>query len=254
MPGQQIPRLLGVVGAGQMGAGIAQVAASKGVPVVLVDVAQRSLDQGLATIQRSLAKQIQKQHSTQEEADKTSAYIRTSLSLKVAVKLHLQPVGTHHQLLPSQELEQADFIIEAVSESERLKKSIFEQLGKVHLAANNFAQHLGKLVCNSQDRPGFIVNRVLMPMVNEAFYALMEGVGTAQDIDNGMKLGTNQPMGPLQLADFIGLDTCLAIMRVLHEGLGDSKYRPCPLLVQYVDAGWLGKKAHKGVYSYAKQL
>lgn len=131
MPGQQIPRLLGVVGAGQMGAGIAQVAASKGVPVVLVDVAQRSLDQGLATIQRSLAKQIQKQHSTQEEADKTSAYIRTSLSLKVAVKLHLQPVGTHHQLLPSQELEQADFIIEAVSESERLKKSIFEQLGKV---------------------------------------------------------------------------------------------------------------------------
>lgn len=125
---------------------------------------------------------------------------------------------------------------------------------EVHKAAGSFAQHLGKTVCNSNDRPGFIVNRVLMPMINEAFYTLMEGVGTAQDIDNGMKLGTNQPMGPLQLADFIGLDTCLAIMRVLHAGLGDSKYRPCPLLVQYVDAGWLGQKAHKGVYTYAKQL
>lgn len=131
MPGQQIPRLLGVIGAGQMGAGIAQVAASKGVPVVLVDVAQRSLDHGLAAIQRSLAKQVQKQHTTQEEADKTSAYIRTSLSLKVVFNLHLLPVWTHHQLLFLQELKQADFIIEAVSESDRLKKSIFEQLGKV---------------------------------------------------------------------------------------------------------------------------
>ena len=102
----------------------------------------------------------------------------------------------------------------------------------------------------SKDYPGFIVNRILMPMINEAFYALMEGVGTADDIDSGMRLGTNQPMGPLTLADFIGLDTCLSIMRVLHEGLGDSKYRPCPLLVLYVDAGWLGKKSGRGVYSY----
>ena len=116
--------------------------------------------------------------------------------------------------------------------------------------ARDLAHAMGKTVCVSEDRPGFIVNRVLMPMINEAFYALMEGVGTAEDIDAGMKLGTNQPMGPLTLADFIGLDTCLAIMRVLHDGLGDSKYRPCPLLVQFVDAGWHGRKAGRGVYRY----
>lgn len=104
----------------------------------------------------------------------------------------------------------------------------------------------------SRDYPGFVVNRILMPMINEAFYAVQEGVASAEDIDTGMKLGTNQPMGPLTLADFIGLDTCLSIMRVLHSGLGDSKYRPCPLLVQYVDAGWLGKKSGRGVYNYQK--
>ena len=113
-----------------------------------------------------------------------------------------------------------------------------------------YVGRFGKTVSFSKDYPGFIVNRILMPMINEAFYALMEGVGTADDIDSGMRLGTNQPMGPLTLADFIGLDTCLSIMRVLHQGLGDSKYRPCPLLVHYVDAGWLGKKSGRGVYSY----
>ncbi|KAL0023876.1 hypothetical protein WJX79_002932 [Trebouxia sp. C0005] len=287
---RRIPQLLGVVGAGQMGAGIAQTAAAQGLPVILADVTQDSLDRGSANIHRSLARQVQKGQLTQEEADLVKGRIRTDLSLKA--------------------LDKADFIIEAVSENERIKQSIFEQLSRitgphtvmatntssisitriaaatqrpqqvvgmhfmnpvpvmklvelirgmqtsdeVHHAADSFAQHLGKTVCNSNDRPGFIVNRVLMPMINEAFYTLMEGVGTAQDIDNGMKLGTNQPMGPLQLADFIGLDTCLAIMRVLHAGLGDSKYRPCPLLVQFVDAGWLGKKTHKGVYTYAKQL
>ncbi|MCO5579215.1 hypothetical protein L7F22_033069 [Adiantum nelumboides] len=112
------------------------------------------------------------------------------------------------------------------------------------------AERFGKTVSCSKDYPGFIVNRILMPMINEAFYALMEGVGTADDIDNGMKLGTNHPMGPLALADFIGLDTCLSIMQVLYQGLGDTKYRPCPLLVQYVDAGWLGKKTGRGVYQH----
>jgi 3-hydroxybutyryl-CoA dehydrogenase len=114
----------------------------------------------------------------------------------------------------------------------------------------SLATALGKEISMSKDYPGFIVNRILMPMINEAFFALMEGVGTAEDIDQGMKLGTNQPMGPLALADFIGLDTCLFIMRVLHDGMGDSKYRPCPLLVQYVDAGWLGKKTGRGIYQY----
>jgi len=121
-------------------------------------------------------------------------------------------------------------------------------------AALDLAQRMGKQTCTSADRPGFIVNRVLMPMVNEAFFALMEGVGSAEDIDKGMKLGTNQPMGPLTLADFIGLDTCLSIMRVLHQHLGDDKYRPCPLLVQYVDAGWVGRKVGRGVYSYPEHV
>ncbi|MCA9545128.1 MAG: 3-hydroxybutyryl-CoA dehydrogenase, partial [Myxococcales bacterium] len=112
------------------------------------------------------------------------------------------------------------------------------------------AERLGKVTVTARDMPGFIINRVLMPMINEAAYALYEGIGTAQDIDTGMKLGTNQPMGPLTLADFIGLDTCLAIMEVLHQGLGDSKYRPCPLLRQYVDAGWLGRKAGRGFHDY----
>jgi 3-hydroxybutyryl-CoA dehydrogenase len=119
-------------------------------------------------------------------------------------------------------------------------------------ATERLARHLGKTICASADRPGFVVNRILMPMVNEAFYALMEGVASREDIDAGMRLGTNQPMGPLQLADMIGLDTCLAVMKVLHQGLGDSKYRPCPLLAQYVDAGWTGRKTGRGVYEYSE--
>ena len=121
-------------------------------------------------------------------------------------------------------------------------------------AATALAAHLGKTVIHSVDRPGFIVNRILMPMINEAFHCLMEGVGSAEDIDKGMKLGTNHPMGPLALADFIGLDTCLAILRVMHAGTGSPKYAPCPLLAQMVDAGWLGKKAFRGVYHYAEPL
>mmetsp|Transcript_45524 Transcript_45524/g.144840 ORF Transcript_45524/g.144840 Transcript_45524/m.144840 type:complete len:186 (-) Transcript_45524:84-641(-) len=117
-------------------------------------------------------------------------------------------------------------------------------------AARSLAQDMGKTVVVSQDRPGFVVNRVLMPMLNEAFFALMEGVASAEDVDVSMKLGTNQPMGPLALSDFIGLDTCLSIMRVMHDGTGDPKYRPCPLLVQYVDAGWLGRKVGRGVFDY----
>ena len=121
-------------------------------------------------------------------------------------------------------------------------------------SARALAAAMGKTTILAQDRPGFIVNRILMPMINEAFFALMEGVGSAEDIDKGMKMGTSHPLGPLALADFIGLDTCISIMRVLHDGTGDSKYRPCPLLVQHVDAGWVGKKAFRGVYTYAEPL
>ncbi|GAQ85919.1 3-hydroxy-2-methylbutyryl-CoA dehydrogenase [Klebsormidium nitens] len=280
--------VLGVVGAGQMGSGIAQVAATASLDVILSDVDQRALDRGMQTIKASLTKFVTKGTLGQEEAEKIMKRVQTTTTLE--------------------DFHSADVVIEAVAENEALKRRIFSELDKIVakeaiLASNTssisitriaaatqrpervigmhfmnpvplmklveivrgiatddavfedtkqLAHWLGKTVCCSKDYPGFIVNRVLMPMINEAFYALYEGVASAQDIDLGMKLGTNQPMGPLTLADFIGLDTCLAIMRVLHDGLGDSKYRPCPLLVQYVDAGWLGKKVGKGVYNYSK--
>ena len=277
---------IGVVGAGQMGAGIAQVAAQAGLDVVVSDINDAACERGRKSISDSLARLVKK--GTLSEADAAAAAARVRFTTSLA------------------DHADREFVVEAAVENEALKKKIFAELDAVvpagvilasntssisitrlasatkrpelfigmhfmnpvpvmklvevirglgtseatYQATKALAEKLGKTTTMSKDYPGFIANRILMPMINEAFTALMEGVGSAEDIDTTMKLGTNQPMGPLTLADFIGLDTCLAIMRVLHDGLGDSKYRPCPLLVQYVDAGWLGKKTGRGVYTY----
>ena len=279
-------KTLGVVGAGQMGAGIAQVAAQAGLHVIVSDVSESAIERGQASVQSSLARLVKKEKIEEQEAQEILARMRWTVALE--------------------DHKDADFVVEAVSENEELKKQIFQALDEILpagriLASNtssisitrlaaatkrpdrfvgmhfmnpvplmalvelirgiatsdetyavtkSLAEKMGKTTTVSRDYPGFIANRILMPMINEAFYALMEGVGSAEDIDTTMKLGTNQPMGPLVLADFIGLDTCLAIMEVLHNGLGDAKYRPCPLLRQYVDAGWLGRKTGRGVHEY----
>ncbi|RMD42098.1 hypothetical protein DV735_g3032, partial [Chaetothyriales sp. CBS 134920] len=285
---------LGVIGAGQMGLGIALVAArNAGVPVTLVDSSQASLDKGLAFANKLLAKDVQKQKLSEAEAE--------------AVKQRLTPA------LDISALSDVDMVIEAVPEIPSLKEKIFKQLAEIApkhaiLATNTssisitkiaasttsdpsdtsassrvvsthfmnpvpvqkgveiisglqtseqtlatavaFCERLGKIPSVSADSPGFLANRILMPYINEAIICLETGIGKKEDIDNIMKNGTNVPMGPLTLADFIGLDTCLAIMEVLHSGLGDSKYRPAVLLRQMVDAGWLGKKSGKGFYDY----
>ncbi|GJP37602.1 hypothetical protein CLOM_g21995 [Closterium sp. NIES-68] len=279
-------QVLGVVGAGQMGSGIAQLGAMAGMRVVLADVSLAALDRGMGGIKESLGRLVMKGRMDEAAAALTLSRIHSSV-----------------ELTP---MEHADVVVEAVAESESVKRNVIARLDGIAphhavLASNTssisitrlaaatsrpdkvigmhfmnppvimslvevvrglatsehtlhltkgLAHRFGKQVCEARDYPGFIVNRLLMPMINEAFYTLLEGVGTAEDIDRGMRLGTNQPMGPLHLADFIGLDTCVAIMRVLHAGLGDAKYRPCPLLVQYVDAGWLGRKTGRGVYEY----
>ena len=278
--------VLGVIGSGQMGAGIAQVAAQAGIKVYLCDVDTAAIERGVARIEKGLDKLVEKGRIT--AADQKEALARITGSTKLDV------------------LRDADFVIEAVNENEALKKKIFVEIDGVAperaiLASNTssisitrlaavtkrperfigmhfmnpvpvmklveiipglqtnditlqetrtLAERLGKTTIKSDDQPGFIVNRILVPMINEAVIALQEGLGTPEDIDAGMKLGTNHPMGPLELADFIGLDTCLAIMEVLHRGLGDDKYRPAPLLRRYVDAGWLGKKTGRGFYKY----
>ncbi len=281
-------KTVGVVGAGQMGAGIAQVAAQAGLSVLVTDVADAAIERGKGAIKDSLARLVKK--GSLSEADAAAAMGR--ISFGTALTLHAP----------------ADLVVEAVSESEALKRKIFGELDLIVrpeaiLASNTssisitrlasatkradrfigmhfmnpvpvmklvelirgiatadatwaatkaLAEKMGKTTTVSKDYPGFLANRILMPMINEAFSALMEGVGSAEDIDTTMKLGCNHPMGPLTLADFIGLDTCLAIMEVLHDGFADPRYRPCPLLRQYVDAGWLGKKSGRGVYRYGE--
>ncbi len=275
-----------VIGAGQMGQGIAQTAAQSGLSVCLADVSMEAAQRGIARISAQLSKQVEKQKMTATQADSVMANLRAVASLA--------------------DLGGCDLIIEAVSENLELKKKIWAEVDRVakpgalfasntssisitELAASTrrpdsfagmhfmnpvpvmklvegirgiqtsdstfqtiraTAEKMGKTFVEARDMPGFAVNRILMPMINEAVYALYEGIASVEDIDTAMKLGTNQPMGPLTLADFIGLDTCLAIMEVLHEGLGDTKYRPCPLLRQYVTAGWFGKKSGRGFYKY----
>jgi 3-hydroxybutyryl-CoA dehydrogenase len=279
-------QLLGVVGAGQMGNGIAQVAAAAGLQVVMVDVSATALDKGMAAISSSCDRLIKKEKMS--EADKAALLGRIKTATETSA------------------LSSCDIVVEAATENIDLKLKIFadldskvkkdailctntssisitkiasatkrpEKVAGMHFmnpvplmtlvegirglqtsadtfkAVEGLAAKLGKVFIEGRDMPGFIVNRILMPMINEAFYALYEGIAEAKGIDEAMKLGTNQPMGPLTLADFIGLDTCLAIMNVLHDGLGDTKYRPCPLLVKYVEAGWLGRKTGRGVYTY----
>jgi 3-hydroxybutyryl-CoA dehydrogenase len=277
---------VGVVGAGTMGCGIAQVAARASLHVVMRDVSDEFLQRGMATINKSLQRDVEKGRLTAEEKLKILERIKPTTSID--------------------DLRESDFAIEAVNEDLALKSDIFRQLDKIttpqavlasntssisitklaavtsrpdrfigmhfmnpvpvmklveiirgaatsdatYAATRQLAETIGKVPVEVNDSPGFVSNRVLMPMINEAIFALYEGVGTAEAIDEIMKLGMNHPMGPLQLADFIGLDVCLAIMNVLYDGFNDSKYRSCPLLKKYVDAGWLGRKSGRGFYQY----
>ena len=277
---------IGIVGAGQMGNGIAHVCALAGYDVVMTDISQDSLDKAVALIDRNLERQVSRGKITAE--DKAAALGRVSTTLKLT------------------DLGPSDLIIEAATERETVKQAIFEDLlphlkpdtiltsntssisitrlasrtdrpekfmgfhfmnpvpvmqlvelirgiatdEETFAACKAVVDKLGKTAASAEDFPAFIVNRILMPMINEAVYTLYEGVGNVKSIDESMKLGANHPMGPLELADFIGLDTCLAIMNVLHDGLADTKYRPCPLLTKYVEAGWLGRKTQRGFYDY----
>ena len=277
---------IGVIGAGQMGAGIAQVAAQAGLAVVMHDIAPDMCKRGVDGIARNLDRMIERGRFKPEERDRVMRRVETTINLE--------------------DLAKVPFVIEAVVENEDAKIALLQKLDKVcppeTIFASNtssisitkmgaktsradrvigmhfmnpvpamklveiirglatseptfqqtraLAEQLGKTTMTAQDFPGFIVNRVLLPMINEAIYTMYEGVGGVTDIDTAMKLGTNQPMGPLELADLIGLDTCLAIMEVMHRVLGDDKYRPCPLLKKYVDAGYLGRKSGRGFYVY----
>jgi 3-hydroxybutyryl-CoA dehydrogenase len=277
---------IGVIGAGQMGSGIAHVCALAGYDVLINDLNEEAIESGLATINGNLARQV--------ASDKIGEHERT------AAVAHLAAAAT------VEELASCDLVIEAATENEAIKRKIFSNLCPILnpeaiIASNTssisitrlasatdrperfigihfmnpvpimklvelvrgiateddtfekakaFIDSLDKTVAVAEDFPAFMVNRILLPMINEAIYTLYEGVGSVEAIDTAMRLGANHPMGPLQLADFIGLDTCLSIMQVLHDGLADSKYRPCPLLVKYVEAGWLGRKSGRGFYDY----
>ena len=278
---------VGVIGAGQMGNGIAHVSALNGYDVVLNDIDEAALDRAIATIRGNLERQLRRGVIADRDVDDALSRITPSLGLE-----------------PMQE---CDIVIEAATEDEATKRAILKQLSgnlkadaiiasntssisitrlaavtdrperfigmhfmnpvpmmqlielirglgtneETYSTVAGLARRLGKTVAQSEDFPAFIVNRILLPMINEAIYTLYEGVGTVEAIDTAMKLGANHPMGPLELADFIGLDTALSVMQVLYDGLADSKYRPCPLLVKYVEAGWLGRKVNRGFYDYS---
>ena len=279
-------KTIGIVGAGQMGNGIAHVMALAGYDVMVNDVSRDALQSAVATIDRNLERQVSRA--------KISADEKVAAMSRIATTQVLTDLG------------QNDLVIEAATERETIKQAIFEDLvphlqphtiltsntssisitrlasrtdrpekfmgfhfmnpvpvmqlvelirgiatdSETYDACKVVVDKLGKTAASAEDFPAFIVNRILMPMINEAVYTLYEGVGSVQSIDSSLKLGANHPMGPLELADFIGLDTCLAIMNVLHEGLADTKYRPCPLLTKYVEAGWLGRKSQRGFYDY----
>jgi 3-hydroxybutyryl-CoA dehydrogenase len=277
---------VGIIGAGQMGNGIAHVVALAGYDVVLYDVKRETVDKARGTIERNMARQVSRGIITDTEMQNALTRIHSAPDL-VAIG-------------------EADLVIEAAVEDEAVKRKIFTELcpklkksavlatntssisitrlasitdrperfigihfmnpvpmmqlvelirgiateDETFTLARSFIETLGKSIAVSEDFPAFIVNRILLPMINEAVYTLYEGVGTVESIDRAMRMGANHPMGPLELADFIGLDTCLSVMQVLYEGLADSKYRPCPLLVKYVEAGWLGRKTQRGFYDY----
>ncbi len=277
---------IAIVGAGQMGNGIAHVCALAGYDVLLNDISEDALSKGMETIESNMVRQVSRNMISHEEMSAGLKRIKPGTSMA--------------------NFADVDLAIEAATEKREIKEAIFQKLcaavpSNAYLATNtssisitrlaattdrpekfiglhfmnpvplmklmevirglatdqdtyemalDFARRLEKTTTNAEDYPAFIVNRVLVPMINEAVYALYEGVGTVESIDTAMKLGANHPMGPLQLADFIGLDTCLSIMQVLHDGLADTKYRPCPLLVKYVEAGWVGRKAKRGFYDY----
>ena len=277
---------IGVVGSGQMGNGIAQVVAAQGLKVIMMDVSKQALDKGIDTIANSCDRLIKKEKLTQDQKQKMLSLIATTTSVQdlkdcdlvieaatenVDLKLKIfkdldQNVKKEAILCSNTSSISITKIAGATSRPEQVMGMHFmnpvplmvlvegirglQTSDQTFQAVREFAMQLGKTFIEGRDMPGFIVNRILMPMINEASYPLYEGIADVEGIDQAMKLGTNQPMGPLTLADFIGLDTCLAIMNVLHEGLGDSKYRPCPLLVKYVEAGWLGRKSGRGFYKY----